>query len=251
MNTRANSILIVDDNSSNIDLLFHSLNSDYNILVAINGSIALKIAKEKKPDCILLDIAMPGMDGFEVMKKLKEDPQTSGIPVIFVTGKTNYEDRAKGYKLGAVDYITKPFELPEVRSRIHAQIQLNRNTLDMVLIHALFRDLKLLFWRYDPVKKSTEIRGSVAECLGMELGEGSIFSNAYQDLLEEGTRRKRQHILLRMQQEPQEYQFTYKIHLPDKPPMQMIEKGFIAKTEIKITYGYLINITDIKNRLPD
>jgi len=118
MNTKEYTLLIVDDNTSNIDLLFHSLNSEYNILVAKNGTTAIKLAQEKIPDLVLLDIAMPGIDGFEVLEKLKESAVTAGIPVIFVTGKANFEDRSKGYQMGAVDYITKPFELEEVKTRV-------------------------------------------------------------------------------------------------------------------------------------
>jgi len=88
-------ILIVDDTKENIDVLGEIL-SDYKRNVALNGMRALKIAKEKQPDLILLDIMMPEMDGFEVCEKLKSDPETADIPVIFITAKNQVEDEVKG-----------------------------------------------------------------------------------------------------------------------------------------------------------
>ncbi len=106
---RNNTVLVVDDAPENIDLLDGVLNKDYKIKVALNGEKALKIAgSENPPDIILLDIEMPGMDGYEVCRRLKADPQTRGIPIIFVTAKSDESDETKGLEIGAVDYITKP-----------------------------------------------------------------------------------------------------------------------------------------------
>ncbi len=120
-------ILIVDDVAENIHFLMNILKEDYSIIAATNGEKALELArKEPHPDLILLDIMMPGMDGYEVCSTLKEDKATSGIPVIFVTALGEIADETKGLQLGAVDYLTKPV-IPElVRSRVFNQLELKR-----------------------------------------------------------------------------------------------------------------------------
>lgn len=135
------SVLIVDDMPANIQLLAEALKSDYRIRVANQGTKALEIARsDTPPDLILLDIMMPGMDGYEVCQKLKENEATSAIPVIFVTAKSGVEDEAHGLNLGAVDYITKPFHLPVVRARVktHVNLKLKTNLLEeLALIDGL------------------------------------------------------------------------------------------------------------------
>jgi sigma-B regulation protein RsbU (phosphoserine phosphatase) len=121
----ANTILVVDDAPENIDLLNGVLNKDYKIKAALNGEKALKIAgAENPPDIILLDIMMPGMDGYEVCRRLKSDSKTKDIPVIFVTSMGEVEDETKGLELGAIDYITKPLSSPIVRARVKSHIEL-------------------------------------------------------------------------------------------------------------------------------
>lgn len=116
-------ILIVDDTPENIELLTGLLENDYNIKAAPNGNIALKAVKAGGvPDLILLDIMMPGMDGFEVCQKLKEDPETRDIPIIFITAKNEVDDETKGFELGAVDFISKPISPPIVEARVKAHI---------------------------------------------------------------------------------------------------------------------------------
>ena len=119
-------ILIVDDTPENIAVLDDLLSSDYQLRPALNGEKALTIANsaDNRPDLILLDIMMPGMDGFEVIKILKGEPTTRDIPVIFLTAMTGAEDEEKGLKLGAVDYITKPFAPSLVRARIKTHLAL-------------------------------------------------------------------------------------------------------------------------------
>ncbi len=119
-------ILIVDDTPDNIDLLVGVLQPDYEIMAAINGERALKIARApNKPDMILLDIMMPGLDGYEVCRQIKADPATSEIPVIFITAKSEVADETQGFALGAVDYITKPISPPIVRARVHTHLTLH------------------------------------------------------------------------------------------------------------------------------
>jgi len=118
-------VLIVDDNSDNLDVLTGVLRSFYKVKAALNGELALKITTSKnKPDIILLDIMMPGMDGFEVCRQLKANPTTSNIPIIFVTAKTETKDEQAGFELGAVDYITKPISVPIVLARVKTHLAL-------------------------------------------------------------------------------------------------------------------------------
>ncbi|MGD8480014.1 MAG: adenylate/guanylate cyclase domain-containing protein [Methyloceanibacter sp.] len=139
-------ILIVDDTPTNIAVISGVLNATYRAKVATNGEKALVIAGGvEKPDLILLDVMMPGMDGFEVCRRLKANPETSDIPVIFLTAKTEAIDEEKGFEVGAVDYIHKPFSAPIVLARVRTQLQLQeavseareaRNEADE-LLHAL------------------------------------------------------------------------------------------------------------------
>ena len=118
-------VLIVDDTRLNLRMLSRQLrNAAYRVLEAEDGIRGYHTALEHRPDLILLDVMMPGRDGFEVCSMLKADERTRDIPVIFLTGKTDTVDRVRGLDLGAVDYITKPFDSPEVLARVRTQIQI-------------------------------------------------------------------------------------------------------------------------------
>lgn len=120
-------ILIVDDEPVNIKILVELLRSDYQIRVASNGEKALQIAlSEDRPDLILLDIMMPGIDGHEVCRFIKNNPETQDIPIIFLTAKSQVEDEQKGFNSGAVDYITKPISPPIVHARVATHLQLKK-----------------------------------------------------------------------------------------------------------------------------
>ncbi len=118
-------VLLVDDTPANIDVLRKTLQPEgYELSFAPNGKIALNIVNRVKPDLILLDVMMPEMDGFETCRRLKEDESTKDIPVIFITAKTETEDIVKGFSLGGVDYIAKPFRQEEVCARVKTHLQL-------------------------------------------------------------------------------------------------------------------------------
>ena len=122
-------ILIVDDTPINIQVLAEALRSDYRVKVAASGPSAFDImARHGTPDLILLDVMMPDMDGYEVCRRLKDNPATKEVPVIFVTAKTEVVDEELGLRLGAVDYIAKPFHLPIVTARVRNQIKLKLKT---------------------------------------------------------------------------------------------------------------------------
>lgn len=121
-------ILIADDEPANISLLNEVLKADYRIMVAKDGRKALLAAQSiPSPDLILLDIVMPELDGYEVLKRLKADEETRNIPVIFVTSKGKDEDETKGLEMGAVDYIHKPFNPTVVKARVRAHLELKQN----------------------------------------------------------------------------------------------------------------------------
>ncbi|SDG96927.1 response regulator [Roseospirillum parvum] len=126
--TRADAptLLLVDDQPANLAILKEILKEDHHLLFARDGQRALELAAEHHPDLILLDVMMPGMDGFEVCRRLKSVRATRPIPVIFVTAMTELKDEAKGFALGAVDYISKPVRPPIVRARVTTQLTLNR-----------------------------------------------------------------------------------------------------------------------------
>ena len=127
------SILIVDDVPTNIQVLAEALRKHYRVQVATNGRDALAVAQTRpQPDLVLLDVMMPAMDGFEVCRRLKEDPATRHIPVVFVTAKDDVADEERGLMLGAVDDIAKPFHLPVVRARVrnHLALKLKADLLE-------------------------------------------------------------------------------------------------------------------------
>ena len=129
-------ILIVDDELTSINMLTRTLSNIYDISVANSGEEALKLINSGlKSNLILLDIMMPGMDGFEVCEKLKANVRTSDIPIIFITGLDDKTNEAKGLKLGAVDYINKPItpEIVSARVRLHLELQQHREFIEDIL----------------------------------------------------------------------------------------------------------------------
>lgn len=119
-------LLLVDDEPTNLQLLRQILQQDYRLLFAKDGPRALELARQERPDLIVLDVMMPGMTGHEVCRRLKADPRSAQAPVIFATALTQVEDELAGFNAGAVDYITKPLSPPIVRARIRTHLSLVR-----------------------------------------------------------------------------------------------------------------------------
>lgn len=117
-------VLIVDDTETNIDILLEILDDEYDILVSLDGESALEIVQEEKIDLILLDIMMPGMDGYEVCTVLKSQSETMDIPVVFITAKIDEDSIERAYDCGGIDYITKPFKPRELTARVKTQMKL-------------------------------------------------------------------------------------------------------------------------------
>ncbi|QCG97125.1 PleD family two-component system response regulator [Azospirillum sp. TSA2s] len=121
-------ILVVDDIPSNVHVLSRILKDDYDIYFATDGEKALDLVQSRMPDLVLLDIMMPGMDGFEVCRRIKDDPTTHDIPVIFISAKSEVEDETRGLEVGAIDFITKPISPPIVKARVRNHLLLKRQT---------------------------------------------------------------------------------------------------------------------------
>lgn len=133
-------ILIVDDNIANIDVMVSFLEKEgYELSVATNGQAVMKIASHTIPDLILLDVMMPDADGFEICTRLKNNPETSDIPIIFVTARKELDDIVKGFRCGGVDYITKPFRQEEVITRVQTHLAIRRMAMER---EALIKELE-------------------------------------------------------------------------------------------------------------
>ena len=123
MNLNQNKVLVVDDNPNTLSLLFDALEeAKFKVLIAEDGKSVLKRIKYLKPDIILLDVMMPEMDGFETCQHLKANEYSKNIPIIFMTALTDTVDKVKGFKIGAVDYITKPIQIDEVLVRLKTHL---------------------------------------------------------------------------------------------------------------------------------
>ena len=126
-NNNNTTILLVDDNALNLKLLQHSLRDQgFHFQTAQNGKLALESIEKQKPELILLDIMMPVMDGYQTLNVIRKNPETKDIPVIFITGLTDSESKVKGLTLGANDFVTKPFNTPELIARVSTQLRLKR-----------------------------------------------------------------------------------------------------------------------------
>jgi len=140
-------ILIVDDTVSNLDILADIL-AEYDVVDATNGQDALDILEEEKIDLILLDIMMPEMDGFEVCEKIKENPKTQDIPIIFITAKTDESSIEKAYDIGGSDYVTKPFLPKELKARVKKELNIQDMVMELKMMASTDPMTKLYNRRY-------------------------------------------------------------------------------------------------------
>jgi sigma-B regulation protein RsbU (phosphoserine phosphatase) len=116
-------VLLVDDAKTNLDILVEGLKSDHKLSLALNGEMALQIAARTPPDLVLLDIVMPGLDGYEVCRRLRQKPETAEVPVMFLSSLEEVQNKTRGFEVGANDYLTKPFEMLEVKARVRSLLK--------------------------------------------------------------------------------------------------------------------------------
>ena len=129
-------ILLVDDDPVSLRVLVGALNGNgYQLMCATKGEDALAIARDRKPILVLLDVMMPGMDGFAVCRQLRADVRTKDLPIIFLSGLQDPQDRVRGIELGAVDFVTKPFDAAEVRARVRRQVELQEERRKLLQQH--------------------------------------------------------------------------------------------------------------------
>ena len=140
MENRKKTILVVDDTEINIDILVELLGDDYDILVALSGERAIKIATKKEIDLILLDIMMPDMDGYETCEVLKASEDTKGIPIIFITAKSEEDSINRAYEVGGADYVTKPFKIKELQARVNTQLDMQQLISELEVLKEKLRD---------------------------------------------------------------------------------------------------------------
>src|SRR5262245_52537240 len=135
-------ILVVDDTPANLNVLSSILTQQgYKVRPANSGELALMVVQHAAPDLILLDIQMPGLDGFAVCKRLKEHDQTRDIPIIFISALDDVLDKVEAFEVGGADYITKPFQILEVLARVEHQLQLHRQSAIIAAARALVERL--------------------------------------------------------------------------------------------------------------
>jgi sigma-B regulation protein RsbU (phosphoserine phosphatase) len=116
-------VLIVDDAKANLDILVEGLKADHKLSLALNGEQALQIAARTPPDLVLLDIVMPGLDGYEVCRRMRQMPETAEVPIMFLSSLEEVQNKTRGFEAGANDYLTKPFEMLEVKARVHSLLK--------------------------------------------------------------------------------------------------------------------------------
>ncbi|MBF0436288.1 MAG: hybrid sensor histidine kinase/response regulator [Magnetococcales bacterium] len=159
-------LLIVDDQPDNIRILTHALGKEFAVVPAMDGLSGLTRAKEQpQPDLILLDVMMPGMDGFDVCRCLKRDPETSDIPVIFLTSLSDPMHEVAGLELGAADYLIKPFNIPVVRARVRTHYEIVRNHRQLAQQNRELKETQCLRDELDSITRH-DLKSPLAVILG-------------------------------------------------------------------------------------
>lgn len=170
----SNKILIIDDEENIVELIRYNLEaSGYSTLEAYNGLDGLKLAKEEAPDLVLLDLMLPGMDGLEVCKRLRSDDKLKNIPLIMLTAKSEEIDKILGLELGADDYITKPFSVRELTTRVKTLLRRINSMTEESEIYT-FNDVEINFLKHEVIKNSKTVELTVKE---FELLEALIKNN--------------------------------------------------------------------------
>jgi sigma-B regulation protein RsbU (phosphoserine phosphatase) len=134
-------ILIVDDAKTNIDILVEALRDEYKLSVAVDGAAALRSVEKSPPDLVLLDIVMPGLDGYEVCRRLRAQQSTHDLPIMFLSSLEDVKDKTRGFEVGGNDYLTKPFEVLEVKARVRSLLKAKAYT--DAIQEAMARDLRI------------------------------------------------------------------------------------------------------------
>jgi len=134
-------ILIVDDAKTNIDILVQALRDEYKLSVAVDGSAALRSVEKSPPDLVLLDIVMPGLDGYEVCRRLRAQQSTHDLPIMFLSSLEDVKDKTRGFEVGGNDYLTKPFEVLEVKARVRSLLK--AKAYADAIREAMARDLRI------------------------------------------------------------------------------------------------------------
>ena len=116
-------VLLVDDTKSNLDILIEGLKSDHKLSLALNGEMAMQVAARTPPDLVLLDIMMPGIDGYEVCRRMRQRPETAEVPIMFLSSLEEVQNKTRGFEAGANDYLTKPFDMLEVKARVKSLLK--------------------------------------------------------------------------------------------------------------------------------
>jgi putative two-component system response regulator len=174
MERRTGTVLVVDDLSSNAELLQQCLTRDgYEVETAASGEAALEAIARHQPDVILLDVMMPGIDGFELCRRLKGDPATRLIPVVLVTALNEREDKIQGINAGADDFLSKPVNAHELRARVRSLIRLKQHTDELDSVESLITSLALIIEARDPYTEGHCHRlAAYATALGVRLDLG-------------------------------------------------------------------------------
>ena len=171
MNEALPKVLIVDDIPANIYILNEALQQNYQVLFATCGEDGLILAEDEQPDLILLDVMMPGMDGYEVCRRLKRNPLTQDMPVIFVTALSDTASEMKGLELGAVDYLTKPVNIAIAQARIRTQIALRRTGQALRLAASVFEHAREGILITDPSECILDVNRAFSEITGYRRAE--------------------------------------------------------------------------------
>ncbi len=137
-------LLVVDDETINIDILIEALGDEYTVRAATSGAAALDSVAKALPDLILMDVMMPDMDGFEVCRRLKDNPTTREVPVIFLTALNETTNKVKAFSIGGVDYVTKPFQFEEIHARVEAHMEIQRQKRELQQSYDKLRELESL-----------------------------------------------------------------------------------------------------------